>query len=110
MLHPIGGVSLFRLVPPFVSSLTSWRTMMLFKIYRMHLSIPRVFSGLIVVVLCANVAAAQNPSPALTDQVHAIASEHHGDVALFAENLKTHETVAISPDTPVQTASVIKLA
>jgi beta-lactamase class A len=35
---------------------------------------------------------------------------HHGDVALFAENLKTHQTVAISPDTPVQTASVIKLA
>ena len=35
--------------------------------------------------------------------------KHHGDVALFAENLKTHETVAISPDTPVQTASVIKL-
>jgi beta-lactamase class A len=46
----------------------------------------------------------------LEAQVHAIAAEHHGDVALFAENLKTHETVAISPDTPVQTASVIKLA
>jgi beta-lactamase class A len=42
--------------------------------------------------------------------VRAIATAHHGDVALFAENLKTHETVAISPDTPVQTASVIKLA
>jgi len=42
--------------------------------------------------------------------VHAIAGEHHGDIALFAENLKTHETVAISSDTPVQTASVIKLA
>lgn len=29
---------------------------------------------------------------------------------MFAENLKTHETVGISVDTPVQTASVIKLA
>ena len=46
----------------------------------------------------------------LAAQIQAIATEHHGDVALFAENLKTHETVAISPDTPVQTASVIKLA
>jgi beta-lactamase class A len=50
------------------------------------------------------------PSETLAAKVHAIAAEHHGDVALFAENLKTHETVAISPDTPVQTASVIKLA
>ena len=53
---------------------------------------------------------AQGKSPSLEAQVHAIAAEHHGDVALFAENLKTHETVAISPDIPVQTASVIKLA
>jgi beta-lactamase class A len=43
-------------------------------------------------------------------RVRAIAAEHHGEVALFAEDLKSHETVAISPDTPVQTASVIKLA
>ncbi len=46
----------------------------------------------------------------LTDRVRALASQHHGDVALFAENLTTHESIAISPDTPVQTASVIKLA
>jgi beta-lactamase class A len=52
---------------------------------------------------------AQVSPPSLTAQVQAIAAEHHGDVALFAENLKTHETVAISPDMPVQTASVIKL-
>lgn len=49
-------------------------------------------------------------SSSLEAQVKAIAAEHHGEVALFAENLKTHETVALSPDTPVQTASVIKLA
>jgi beta-lactamase class A len=49
------------------------------------------------------------PSP-LTLRLQAIAAAHHGDVALFAENLKTHETAAIAPDTVVQTASVIKLA
>lgn len=55
---------------------------------------------------------AQAPSktPALEEQVGAIAAQHHGDVALFAENLKTHQTVSLSPDKPVQTASVIKLA
>ena len=55
-------------------------------------------------------ARAQDASVSLVAQVHEIAAEHHGDVALFAENLKTGETVAISPDVPVQTASVIKLA
>jgi beta-lactamase class A len=60
-------------------------------------------------------AAAQTPSKlpnndVLQKSVQAIAAAHHGDVALFAENLKTNETVAIAADTPVQTASVIKLA
>jgi beta-lactamase class A len=41
--------------------------------------------------------------------VEAIAAAHHGDVALYAKNLKTGETVALAPDVPVQTASVIKL-
>jgi beta-lactamase class A len=72
------------------------------------------FVGLLLVAFwTASVAHAQvvAPPPAsLQAQVQAIAAEHHGDVALFAENLKTHDTVAISPDTPVQTASVIKLA
>jgi beta-lactamase class A len=66
--------------------------------------------GLLGTILWAMGAQAQTGPPSLAAQVHTIAAEHHGDVALFAENLKTHETVAISPDTPVQTASVIKLA
>jgi beta-lactamase class A len=67
--------------------------------------------GLLAVVLCSAVAhSQQGASVSLAERVHAIAAEHHGDVALFAENLTTHETVAISPDTPVQTASMIKLA
>jgi beta-lactamase class A len=53
---------------------------------------------------------AQKTPSLLGEQIQSIASGHHGDIALFAENLKTHETVAISPDILVQTASVIKLA
>jgi beta-lactamase class A len=67
--------------------------------------------GMLWFVLWTAATQAQSAAPAtLGAQVQAIATEHHGDIALFAENLKTHETVAISPDTPVQTASVIKLA
>ena len=47
---------------------------------------------------------------ALQAQVAQIASLHRGKVALFAEDLATRETVSIDPDSPVQTASVIKLA
>jgi beta-lactamase class A len=47
---------------------------------------------------------------ALMERVGAIAKAHHGDVALYAENLRTHETVGLNPDQVVQTASVIKLA
>ena len=46
----------------------------------------------------------------LSEQVAAIAAAHHGDVALYAENLRTHESVGLQPDRVVQTASVIKLA
>lgn len=64
----------------------------------------------LAVLLCPTGARAQGTSLSLAAQIQTIATAHHGDIALFAENLKTHETVAISPDTPVQTASVIKLA
>lgn len=68
--------------------------------------------SVLVVLPCAPMARSQSTSGSalLASQVKAIAAEHHGDVSLFAENLKTHEVVAISPDTEVQTASVIKLA
>src|ERR1700677_4979883 len=72
------------------------------------------FLGLLRVVLwTASVAHAQVVAPPLASlhaQVQAISAEHHGCVALFAEILKTHDIAAISPDSPVQTASVIKLA
>ena len=84
-----------------------WRTTLI-RILSLHPSLG--FLGLATTVLFANMAAAQASSPSLADQVHTIVASHHGNVALFAENLKTRETVAISADTPVQTASVIKLA
>jgi beta-lactamase class A len=66
-------------------------------------------SAALCALICVAHAGGQTAPLSLTAQLQAIAAEHHGDVALFAENLKTHETVALSADTPVQTASVIKL-
>lgn len=70
------------------------------------------YVGWMLVLFPAGLSGAQTPavSVSLTERVKAIAAQHHGDVSLFAENLKTHEIVVVSPDTPVQTASVIKLA
>ncbi len=50
-----------------------------------------------------------DPLP-LLQTVKAIAANHRGDVALFAENLRTGQTVGLHADEVVQTASVIKLA
>lgn len=46
----------------------------------------------------------------LEQRLEALAASHHGHVALYAKDLKSGKTVAIDPDRPVQTASVIKLA
>jgi beta-lactamase class A len=45
----------------------------------------------------------------LQKKLDAIAAAHHGHVALYAKNLTTGDTVAIDAQTPVQTASVIKM-
>ena len=71
----------------------------------MRLSLCILLGSLAAPSLTAQVAPSR-----LQTRVEAVAAAHHGKVALFAENLQTHETVAIAPDTPVQTASVIKLA
>jgi beta-lactamase class A len=47
---------------------------------------------------------------ALQAQLQALTAAHHGKVALYAENLQTHQTLGLAPDEVVQTASVIKLA
>ncbi len=45
----------------------------------------------------------------LDQQIKAIASAHHGHIALYAHNLRTGQTASLLPDEPVQTASVIKM-
>lgn len=42
--------------------------------------------------------------------VDSAARHHHGNVSLYARDIRTGRTVAIDPDVPVTTASVIKLA
>jgi len=50
------------------------------------------------------------PDATLQSVMDDYARHHHGKVALYAKNLRTGQTVAINPDTPVNTASVIKVA
>lgn len=45
----------------------------------------------------------------LQSRIAAMAAQHHGKVSLYATNLKTGETISLDADTPVPTASVIKL-
>jgi beta-lactamase class A len=45
----------------------------------------------------------------LQARIAALAAKHHGKLALYAANLKTGDSIAIDPDKPVATASVIKL-
>ena len=45
----------------------------------------------------------------LDAQIKTIAAAHHGEVALYAHNLRTGQTASLLPDEPVQTASVIKM-
>ena len=52
---------------------------------------------------------APQDDPQLDQQIKAIASAHHGHIALYAHNLRTGQTASLLPDEPVQTASVIKM-
>jgi beta-lactamase class A len=47
---------------------------------------------------------------ALQAKIQALADRHQGKLALYAENLRTGDTLAIDAEKPVQTASVIKLS
>lgn len=61
-------------------------------------------------LLSASLVAGAEEDRALTSRIRAMSEAHHGQVAVYAENLKTGQTVNWNADTPVQTASVIKLA
>ena len=64
---------------------------------------------LLILLVSVTALHAQVPDP-LQAKLREIAAAHHGSVALYAENLSTHQSVGLAADTPVQTASVIKLA
>ncbi len=46
---------------------------------------------------------------ALEARLRSLTAAHHGKIVLYAEDLTTGRTVSLGADTPVQTASVIKL-
>ncbi len=57
-------------------------------------------------------ARAQTGATAASDlpkKIESLAAAHHGHVAVFAKNLTTGESISLNAQTPVQTASVIKL-
>lgn len=64
-------------------------------------------------LLAVSVIHAQTPAthedPQLDRELQAIAAAHHGKLAVYAHNLRTGQIASLSPDLPVQTASVIKL-
>lgn len=64
------------------------------------------FRHLVCLILLAALPAS---STQLGKKLGALAAKHKGKVAVYAKNLATGDTVAINADTPVQTASVIKL-
>jgi len=55
-------------------------------------------------------ATADHPDATMQHLMDDLAAHHHGKVSVYARDLRTGETVAINPDTPVNTASVIKVA
>jgi beta-lactamase class A len=59
--------------------------------------------------LAAQTIAPSSETQALQLKLQEIAKQHHGKVALFAENLKTGQSVVLNPDEVIQTASTIKL-
>src|SRR4029077_3952368 len=57
----------------------------------------------------SSVTAFASVDAALQAKIEALTAQHHGKVTLYASSLKTGATVTINADTPVATASVIKL-
>jgi beta-lactamase class A len=73
--------------------------------------LPLSVTALAVFAFAAPRCTAQRPAQSALDaQVQQIVAQHHGQVAVYAKNLKTGQVVSLHADQPVQTASVIKLA
>ncbi len=69
----------------------------------------KVFLSTLLLVSASFVVAQSVPDASLEAQFKTIAAEHHGHLAVYAENLRTGQHASFDADEPVQTASVIKL-
>jgi beta-lactamase class A len=65
----------------------------------------RILAGLLFVASLT----ARAEDQALLTRLKTMSDLHHGKVAFYAEDITTGQTVSLNADTPVQTASVIKL-
>ncbi|HEY3705208.1 MAG TPA: serine hydrolase [Terracidiphilus sp.] len=74
----------------------------------MHKAILRTFI-LVAGVLSVGCMVRAQEDAALDAELKAIAAQHEGKVALFAQNLKTGQTVSLDADVAVKTASTIKM-
>jgi beta-lactamase class A len=72
----------------------------------MRIPLPRV--AVLCLISAVTLLRAQD-DPQLDAQLKVIAAAHHGQVAIYAHNLKTGQTAALDPDEPVKTASTIKM-
>src|SRR5580698_882777 len=68
----------------------------------------RILAAIFLAAFMSSALRAQEDT-ALETQLQTLVQAHHGNVTLFAHDLNSGKTVAIHPDTPVPTASVIKL-
>ncbi len=76
-----------------------------------HMRFATLVLGTIALLTSNNARAQAAPGAAqLQSQVEQIAAQHHGQVAVYAKDMKTGQVVSLKADEPVQTASVIKLA
>lgn len=66
--------------------------------------------GCRLILICVLLAAGAAAQAGLQSRLNTMAAAYKGHVALYARNLTTGATVAIDPDRPVPTASVIKVA
>ena len=75
----------------------------------------RIICKALVALALAGILAAQSPKKEtasdakLEQQLTALAAAHQGKVAVYAKQLNTGRVIALNADTPVKTASVIKL-
>ncbi len=69
----------------------------------------KVFLSTLLLVSASFVVAQSVPDASLEAQFKTIAAEHHGHLAVYAENLRPGPHASFDADEPVQTASVIKL-